>query len=179
MLTALSSVVAVIALPFFVEPGGARAAGSHPAPVTQTAPASAPPDVGSQAVDQAAADAVVPEAVVEQPADAVPAPTLAATDPCADALAWVAAAGLSLPATAGYHCPSTEFPHHGAACWDSPACAGARFIAINMDLLAGTTTGYLRHVVAHEVCHMLDFQATGASTESGADACAAAHGAPA
>jgi hypothetical protein len=123
----------------------------------------------------------VAEAVAEQPADVVPdpAPAAAATDPCADALAWVAGAGLSLPADVGYHCPSTELPHHGAACWHSAVCPGTGFIAINLDLMAGTGTGYLRHVVAHEVCHILDFQATGASTEAGADACAAAHGAPA
>ena len=48
-----------------------------------------------------------------------------------------------------------------------------------MQLLDGTSTDYLRHVVAHEVCHIVDFQATGVSSEWGADACAADHGAPA
>lgn len=100
--------------------------------------------------------------------------------PCADALAWVATAGLPLPDGVGYLCPSTLFPHHGAACWgNSTFCPDRPFVAINMDRLAGTSTEYLRHVVAHEVCHILDFQATGRTTEWGADACAAAHGAPA
>ena len=51
-------------------------------------------------------------------------------------------------------------------------------IAINMDRLLGTSTDYLRHVVAHEVCHILDWQNKGWTTEAGADACAAAAGAP-
>ena len=136
----------------------------------------------------------VPEAPVEAPAPEAPAPEAPAPDapvetsapepppnPCADALAWVSTtAGLPLPAGVDYHCPSTQFPHHGAACWrNSTHCPSRGFIAINMGLLDGTSTDYLRHVVAHEVCHILDFQATGRSTEWGADACAAAHGAPA
>jgi hypothetical protein len=122
----------------------------------------------------AAATADLPDA----PATAA-APTVAPEpDPCSDALAWVAAAGLPLPAGVGYHCPSTQFPHQGAACWDDGPCVGTAFVVINMDRLAGTSTAYLHHVVAHEVCHILDFQATGTSTEWGADACAAAHGAP-
>ena len=77
-------------------------------------------------------------------------------------------------------CPSSQFPHQGAACWGNWSyCPVRGFIAINMDRLDGTSTNYLRHVVAHEVCHILDFQATGRTTEWGADACAAAHGAPA
>jgi hypothetical protein len=81
----------------------------------------------------------------------------AGAGPCADALAWVAGAGLSLPAGVGYHCPSDEFPHHGAACWNPALCSGAPFIAVNLDLMAGTGTSYLHHVVAHEICHILDF----------------------
>jgi hypothetical protein len=98
--------------------------------------------------------------------------------PCAEALSWVAAAGLSLPAGAGYHCPSTEFPHQGAACWHAAACPGGRFIAVNMELMGPVSPAYLHHVVAHEVCHILQFDASGNSTEAEADACAAAHGAP-
>ncbi len=79
----------------------------------------------------------------------------------------------------GYHCPSTEFAHHGAACWYTGPCPQVAFIAVNLDLMAGTGTPYLRHVVAHEICHILDFQAGIRTSEAGADACAAAHGAPA
>lgn len=106
---------------------------------------------------------------------ASPAPT-----PCSAALAWVEAAGLRLPAGVDYRCPSTDFAHHGAACWNaSGVCPGAGFIAINMDRMPGVSVGYLRHVVAHEVCHIVDFQGTGKTSEAGADACAEAHGAPA
>ena len=114
----------------------------------------------------------------EAPAPTSPPEPLAT--PCSDALAWVASAGLPLPGGVDYNCPSTQFAHHGAACWGNATfCPDRAFIAINMDLLHGTSTDYLRHVVAHEVCHILDFQSTGRSTEWGADACAAAHGAPA
>ena len=119
--------------------------------------------------------AVTPVEVLPEPEPAVA--ESAAPDPCADALSWVAAAGLPLPPGVDYHCPSTQFAHQGAACWNASPCRGSSFIAINMDLLAGTSTAYLRHVVAHEVCHILDFQGMGYSTEAGADACAAAHGA--
>ena len=126
----------------------------------------------------------VPPSPVEAPAADAPAETSAPEpppNPCADALAWVStAAGLPLPDGVDYNCPSAQFSHHGAACWGNATyCPDRGFVAINMGLLEGTSTDYLRHVVAHEVCHILDFQATGVSTESGADACAAAHGAPA
>jgi hypothetical protein len=91
----------------------------------------------------------------------------------------VEAAGLRLPAGAGYHCPSTEFDHHGAACWHSEACPDGGFIAINTSLMGAVDSPYLHHVVAHEVCHVVQFEATGSSSEQQADECAAAHGAPA
>jgi hypothetical protein len=99
-------------------------------------------------------------------------------DPCADALAWVADAGLPLPPEVRYDCPSTQFAHHGTACWNGSPCRGSGFIAINMELMAYVSPEYLRHVVAHEVCHILDFQAKGWTTEAAADECAAAYGAP-
>lgn len=98
-------------------------------------------------------------------------------DPCSEALDWVAEAGLTLPPGVGYHCPSTQFSHHGAACWQASPCGDGGFIAINLELMGDATPAYLRHVVAHEICHILDFQARGVTTEAGADACAAAHGA--
>lgn len=126
-------------------------------------------------VEEAAPDAPAPDAPAE-PSDPEPP-----SNPCADALAWVATtAGLPLPAGVDYNCPSTQFSHHGAACWgNSTYCPNRGFIAVNTGLFDETDTDYLRHVVAHEVCHILDFQATGRSSEWGADACAAAHGAPA
>lgn len=124
------------------------------------------------------------ERPVESPAPALPPPApLPAPAPepdrCADALAWVAGQGLVLPKGVAYHCPSTRFAHQGAACWNWGPCRGHGFIAINMGLLEGTTTEYLRYVVAHEVCHIHDFRRTGKTSEAAADACAAAHGAPA
>ncbi len=125
----------------------------------------------SAAVEAAGAE----HEVVAEPAPAPPPP---APDPCGGALAWVAEAGLPLPPGVAYHCPSTQFAHHGAACWDAAPCRRGPFIAINLELIGDRPTEYLRHVVAHEVCHILDFQAKGWTTEAGADACAAAHGAP-
>lgn len=91
-------------------------------------------------------------------------------DACAEALAWVGSVGLHLPAGVEYRCPSTQFAHHGTACWDGPFCPGGGFIAINLELIGNTTPEYLRHVVAHEVCHILEFRSIGTSTEASADA---------
>lgn len=113
-----------------------------------------------------------------------PAPptTAAAADPapvnpCDDALAWAASVGLPLPAGTGYRCPSTLFAHHGATCWYAAQCRDGRFIAINTELMGPVTQDYFRFVVAHEICHVMQFDATGESTEAQADACAIAHGA--
>ena len=167
--TAIS--VLAIGVPLSAEVGVA----SHSIPVAFVAMPQLP-------IPEPVAPAPVEPAAPEPPAADVPAPVIAPEpppSPCSDALAWVASAGLPLPAGVDYNCPSTQFAHHGAACWgNSTYCPGRGFIAINMGLLEGTSTEYLRHVVAHEVCHILDFQSTGHSTEWGADACAAAHGAP-
>ena len=150
--------------------------GTNSVPVAFVAPAQLPiaepvglAPVGAAAPEPLAADVPAPTSPTEPPAT-----------PCSDALDWVAAAGLPLPAGVDFNCPSTQFTHQGAACWGNATfCPHRAFIAINMDLLEGTSTEYLRHVVAHEVCHIVDFRSTGRSTEWGADACAAAHGAPA
>ncbi len=161
---------------------------SHVGVVTEATPVafiSTPRLTVEEPVAEAPVEAPAPEApAAEAPAADAPAETFAPEpppNPCADALAWVATtAGLPLPDGVDYNCPSVQFSHHGAACWGNATyCPNRGFIAINMGLLDGTSTDYLRHVVAHEVCHILDFQATGVSSESGADACAAAHGAPA
>jgi hypothetical protein len=111
------------------------------------------------------------------PTTEAPAPTTPAAGTCDDALAWAASVGLPLPAGTGYHCPSTMFAHHGATCWYATPCRSGKFIAINTQLMGPVTQDYFRFVVAHEICHVLQFDATGDSTEAQADACAIAHGA--
>jgi hypothetical protein len=111
------------------------------------------------------------------PTTAEPAPPAPPVGTCDDALAWAASVGLPLPAGTGYHCPSTQFAHHGATCWYASPCRSGRFIAINTDLMGPVSQEYFRFVVAHEICHVLQFDATGDSTEAQADACAIAHGA--
>ena len=174
-------VLFALALPFSVQWSSTDPASGRKGSEEQTAP-SPPSELSDVRLEVAFADPVA-EMPVAEPDPAPPAapeppagPTSAA-DQCGDTLTWVAEAGLPLPPGVGYRCPSNQFPHQGAACWNGAPCRGSGFIAVNMDLLAGTSTDYLRHVVAHEVCHILDFQATGTTTESGADACAAAHGA--
>lgn len=145
--------------------------------------------VGATAITQLAAQVVdlplsdAPSQVADADADDVvvamppPEPPAPAPEPCAEALAWVSAAGLDLPAGVDYLCPSARFPHHGTACWDDWPCPGSAFIEVNLDLMPDATPEYLRHVVAHEICHILDFRDQGWSTEPRADACAAAYGA--
>lgn len=89
----------------------------------------------------------------------------------------MAGIGLPLPAGVGYRCPSTMFAHHGASCWYAAQCPNGRFIAINTELMGNVSQAYLRYVVAHEICHMMHFDARRSSTEPEADACAASYGA--
>ena len=116
-------------------------------------------------------------AAAPPPTTMAPAPPAPPVSPCVDALAWAASVGLRLPAGTGYHCPSTQFAHHGATCWYATPCRTGRFIAINAQLMGPVSQDYFRFVVAHEICHVLQFDATGDSTEAQADACAIAHGA--
>lgn len=149
-----------------VEPATPKSLAGVPAPVAQPAPA-------IETVLETVAVVAVEEPAPEPAPDPAPAPE---PEPCAAALAVVAGAGLPLPAGVGYRCPSTQFAHHGAACWDEWPCPGSAFIAINLDLGAGAAPEYLRHVVAHEICHIIDFRDRGWSTEPRADACAAVYG---
>jgi len=177
-----SAVVGVLAagLLFFVQPNTATMT-----PISSGAATPMESLSENLASRQAAVDVIPIQALAETPVEPVVstgplvAPQQPAANPCGDALAWVAASGLELPVGVGFYCPSTQFSHHGAACWDAGPCPGDAFVAINTDLFAGSGTGYLRHVVAHEVCHILDWQSVGTTSEAGADSCAAAHGAPA
>lgn len=150
-----------------VEPATPKSLAPLPAPAAVYAEPLAPPPAAVEPVFEAVT------AVANEPPAPPPEPE---PEPCADALAVVAAAGLPLPAGVDYRCPSTRFAHQGAACWDEWPCPGTAFIAINLDLGAGATPEYLRHVVAHEICHILDFRDRGWTTEPRADACAATYG---
>jgi hypothetical protein len=60
------------------------------------------------------------------------------------------------------------------ACWN---CEGnGSWIAIDIGRIA--TDAALRYVIAHEICHAIDYVTLGTSNEIGADLCAALHGAP-
>ena len=167
------TVVSLLAAGFYL-------ASVEPATPTSLAQPSVPAPASGAPVSEPSPPVVEPPAEpaalveVDPPApEPAPAPE---PEPCAEALAAVAAAGLPLPAGVGYRCPSTRFAHQGAACWDDWPCPGHAFIAINLDLGAGATPEYLRHVVAHEICHILDFRDRGWSSEPRADACAAGYG---
>jgi hypothetical protein len=63
----------------------------------------------------------------------------------------------------------------GVACWN---CEGAgSWIAVDV-VRIGSSDAALRYVIAHETCHSIDDTTLGITTEIGADACAALHGAP-
>ena len=66
-------------------------------------------------------------------------------------------------------------PRWGVACWN---CEGnGNWIAVEVGRI-GPSDATLRYVIAHEICHAVDFMGLGISTEIGADLCAAVHGAP-
>jgi hypothetical protein len=131
------------------------------------------PRQGHGAVRATTGPEPAPPPAVAAPAEEQPQPV----NRCEEALAWAASIGLPLPAGTGYQCPSTQFAHHGATCWYTTPCRNGRFIAINTELMGPVTQDYLHFVVAHEICHVMQFDATGESTEAEADACAIAHGA--
>ncbi|HUR22908.1 MAG TPA: hypothetical protein VMZ73_03445 [Acidimicrobiales bacterium] len=172
---AAPTVLSILAAGFYV----ASAEAATPKPLVMV---SAPAPVVSEPVAQpplAVEPVIETVAVAAVELEPAPAPEPAPEpepEPCSDALDAVAAAGLPLPAGVGYRCPSTQFAHQGTACWDAWPCPGSSFIAINLDLGAGATPAYMRHVVAHEICHILDFRDRGWSTEPRADACAAVYG---
>ena len=121
------------------------------------------------------------------PTTAAPAPAPARVEPswgnspeqrCASALQWVSGQGLNLPAGWGYRCPGKALVNGaekwGLACWN---CEGTgSWIAVDIGRI-GSSDAALRYVVAHEICHAIDYMTLGASSELGADLCAATHGA--
>ena len=133
-----------------------RAPATTAAPPTTAAPAPAPPPP------------------VAQPS------SLSAEARCANAVRWVAEHGLALPAGWGFRCPGQAIvggtPRWGMACWNCEG-NGASWIAVDIGRI-GASDRALFYVVAHEICHAIDYMGLGLSSELGADLCAAGHGAP-
>jgi hypothetical protein len=111
------------------------------------------------------------------------APVSASASPeerCAAALKWVGEHGLALPAGWGFRCPGEALvdgkDRWGVACWN---CNGdmTNWIAVDVGRV-GSSDITLHYVVAHEICHAIDYTTLGDSSEVGADLCAALHGAP-
>jgi hypothetical protein len=150
---------------------------AKPKPVTTTA-APAPTTVPRRAPATTAPPAPEPLPVTA-PVRASASPVASAEERCAAALKWVGQHGLALPAGWGFRCPGQALengvPRWGIACWN---CEGAgSWIAIDV-VRIGASDATLRYVIAHEICHAIDYVGLGTSTEVGADLCAALHGAP-
>ncbi len=99
---------------------------------------------------------------------------------CAAARQWVGQRGLALPSGWGFRCPGSAVmdgtARWGLACWDCEG-NGSSWIAVDIGRI-GASEATLRHVVAHETCHAIDYASLGLTTELTADLCAALHGAP-
>ena len=105
-------------------------------------------------------------------------------DRCLDALYAVETSGHALPDDTEFRCPgSTGYTpeseqHWGATCWRTALCPGHSYVAINPSVI-GPSDQLLRHVIAHEICHVITYARTGApGSEPAADECAAAAGFP-
>ena len=164
--------------------------------VPATTSTTTPPTTTSTAVKVAPVPTTVPTTVPQPPVTAPSPPSTAAsvstyrpvaqpsgTSPeerCAAARQWVAEHGLALPGGWGFRCPGQAqlngAPRWGMACWNCEG-DGSSWIAVDVGRIGASDTT-LRHVIAHEICHAHDFLLLGASTEVGADLCAALHGAP-
>lgn len=119
---------------------------------------------------------------VTAPAPSPPPPAVPAAaseaDRCEAARRWVAERGLEAPSGWAFRCPDEARDergqgHWGIACWN---CEGGSYIGINIRLI-GSSDAALRYVVAHEICHAVDYVTLGLSTELTADLCATLHGA--
>ena len=112
------------------------------------------------------------------PPPPAPAPSTSEAERCEAARVWAAGQGLEVPAGWDYRCPDGAHDergdgHWGIACWN---CDGGSFVGINIGLI-GSSDAALRYVVAHEICHAIEYATLGLSTELTADLCATLHGA--
>ena len=112
------------------------------------------------------------------PPPPAPPPARSEAERCEAARQWVAERGLVVPTGWDYRCPHEARDEHGGehwgiACWN---CEGGSHVGINIRLI-GSSDATLRYVVAHEICHALDYVTLGISTELTADLCATLHGA--
>ena len=102
-----------------------------------------------------------------------------AEERCANARQWVAEHGLVLPAGWGFRCPGQALengtPRWGVACWNCNG-DGQSWIAVDIGRI-GASDKALRYVIAHEICHAVEYTTLGISTELTADLCAGTHGA--
>lgn len=151
---------------------------------TSTSTTVKPKPVATTAKPRPVAPAATAPPVTAPPATR-PAPValpgnFTAEERCANARQWVAQHGLVLPAGWGYRCPGQALengtPRWGVACWN---CAGdgQSWIAVDIGRI-GASDKALRYVIAHEICHAIEYTTLGISTELTADLCAATHGAP-
>lgn len=146
----------------------------RPRPVTTTAK----PRPAVPATTPATTLATAPPTTVAAPV--VLPGNFTAEERCANARQWVAEHGLVLPAGWGYRCPGQAVvdgaARWGMACWNCTG-DGQSWIAVDIGRI-GASDKALRYVIAHEICHAIDYVGLGISTEIGADLCAALHGAP-
>lgn len=146
-----------------------------PKPVTTTAK---PRPVAPATTPPTAPPATAPP--VTKPAPVALPGNFTAEERCANARQWVAQQGLALPAGWGFRCPGQAVvdgaAKWGMACWNCNG-DGQSWIAVDIGRI-GASDKTLRYVIAHEICHAIDFTTLGISTELGADLCAATHGAP-
>ena len=105
------------------------------------------------------------------------------SDRCLSAFVAVESAGLHLRDDTEFRCPGIaaepgDVRHWGAACWRNELCPGGSWIAIDPEVI-GPDDARLRHVIAHEICHIISYTRTGdRGSEAAADACAAGAGFP-
>jgi hypothetical protein len=143
-----------------------------PKPVTTTAK--------PRPVAPATTPATAPPTTKPAPAPVALPGNFTAEERCANARQWVAEHGLVLPAGWGFRCPGQAIvdgaAKWGLACWNCNG-DGQSWIAVDIGRI-GASDKSLRYVIAHEICHAIDYMTLGISTEIGADLCAAVHGAP-
>ncbi len=120
-----------------------------------------------------------PAPVVTRPPSTAPPAGTSPAERCAAARAWLAQRGLILPAGWEFRCPGPAVengvPRWGLACWNCER-NNKNWIAVDVGRI-GSSEATLRHVVAHETCHAIEYMTLGLSTELTADLCAAYYGA--